>query len=163
MASGSSGIAVYVNVFSDLVEDDGQFRECVAQFEDLCAAIWSTPDFVAWICSPAVNRDNRYTKMSQVLSSAGADETVRKTFLVMLRKGAVSLLPEFVRILREFADERLGILRARVETATGLADSIREKNTSGFGQCFRQGGGLGLRRQRGGDRWDENTHPFRCH
>jgi F-type H+-transporting ATPase subunit delta len=119
--AGTSGMGVYVKVFSDLIEDSNEFLEEVSQFQSLAAFLWESSDRVAYLCSPSVPRSSREKVVADALVKAGVSDVVRKTTLVMLKKGRIQLLPNFIKELREFADERCGILRGTVESASELS------------------------------------------
>ena len=47
----------------------------------------------------------------------------------MIRKNSITYFPQYFKLLREEADERLNIVRGVVDTAVKLNDSAREKIT----------------------------------
>ncbi|MBF0198880.1 MAG: ATP synthase F1 subunit delta [Planctomycetes bacterium] len=128
--SKQGSMTPYVKAFSELVSSEEDFLAGVNEFEQIHALIWSEKQIKDMLCSPSVNRTWREETMMRSLKSVGVSELVAKVFVVMLAKGRINQLPEFIYQLREFADERCGILRGSVQTVVKLNETTQKGITA---------------------------------
>lgn len=117
----------YVQVLSDLIEDDATFLEAVAEFEGLQSLFWGDALLKDFLCSPAVEREVREKLLRSSLEQAQLNSVVTKLVVLMLRKNVILHLPSFVSSLRDHADERCNIARGQVYSAVKLSASAQQK------------------------------------
>jgi F-type H+-transporting ATPase subunit delta len=128
MASGNF-MSPYVQVFSELNESDENFAEGVAHFEVIMALWESDASFRDFLCSPAVKKDQRESILRKALEAGEVQNLVIKLLAMMIRKNSITYFPQYFKLLRAQADERLNIVRGVVDTAVKLDVNAREKIT----------------------------------
>lgn len=110
----------YARAF-DALSSDG--NEASARFQMLRAAAQALAGARAYMQNPGVPLTD---KKALVLQTAGEDQAVTGFLCALLDAKRYYLLDECVREAGALADERLGIVRARVQTAFAL-DEVQKK------------------------------------
>lgn len=122
----SSPVQPFVQVLSELLEDEASFLEAVGQVEAISEAISSSTELHALLISPSIPRKSREESVRKALDAAEVNEVVVKTFVMMVRKNVIGEYSSFSTELRDLADKRCGIARGTVATAVDLSASARE-------------------------------------
>jgi len=96
-----------------LVDEMVAFADCWETSADLRNAIEN----------PLVAHAAKKAVVNELADRLDATPTVRHTLLLLVDRRRTKALPYVARALREFADQRKGVVRAEVTTAVPLADA----------------------------------------
>jgi len=88
--------------------------------------------------SPVVPVEKKVSLLEQVLSKVEVSPELKKVLLLMAQRNRLGLLREFAQEFENFVNERLGIVKAEITTATEIDDEtlgkIRAKIEELFGK-----------------------------
>jgi len=88
--------------------------------------------------SPVVPVEKKVSLLQQVLSKVEVSPELKKVLLLMAQRNRLGLLREFAQEFENFVNERLGIVKAEITTATEIDDEtlgkIRAKIEELFGK-----------------------------
>jgi len=88
--------------------------------------------------SPVVPVEKKLSLLEQVLSKVEVSPELKKVLLLMAQRNRLGLLREFAQEFENFVNERLGIVKAEITTATEIDDEtlgkIRAKIEELFGK-----------------------------
>lgn len=131
MAQAESMLA-YVKVFSEMISDDAAFNEAVQEATLTIDVLWGDQALRYFLSAPVIKKDKREQVVRAVFDKLGANEVWQKVFVMMVRKDRMENLQVFKNELRQFADERCGIIRGVAQSAVELNESMKEKLTAFF-------------------------------
>lgn len=120
-------VTPYIKVFSSLFEEDEAFLSAAEEVMTLRELFWTQRWMKDFLCSPAVKKSWREKVIRDVFDQTGVNAWVTKLVILMLRKGRILQFSNFAYGLRDFADNRCGILRGTVESAVELTSEESSK------------------------------------
>lgn len=132
MASTRLIVHRYARALHDLASKAGLLEQVEAQLGDLSANLAGSDELRHELANPRLGRDTKKAILSQLLGD-GADDTLRRTVMLMADKGRAGLLLELQPAFDEIAMSASGRAVASVTSATPLDDAVRTRLTAQLG------------------------------
>lgn len=107
--------------------------EEIDRFADACSAV---PELQRVLVSPAVTNEVKASIMDQVLDHLAVEGVARRFLTVVQGHYRLRYIGEICRAYCELMDERMGRVRARIETAVRLDDAARARVESALSEGF---------------------------
>jgi F-type H+-transporting ATPase subunit delta len=132
MASTRLIVNRYAQALHALASEAGLLEQVEAQLVDLAANLASSDDLRRQLANPRLGRETKKAVLNQVLGD-NADDTLRRTVMLMTDKGRAGLLPDLQPAFDEIARAASGRVVAAVSSAIPLDDALRERLSAQLG------------------------------
>jgi F-type H+-transporting ATPase subunit delta len=139
--------ARYAQAFFELTSGAGEGESFAQLLEQVATAYQTSHELRSVLSNPVISLDKREAVLSAVISALASQnpgatdksgpDLIRRSLLVMLRRGRISALSEAAQALRELVDTAAGVLRGEVITAVAMPEAFfsdLERNLSGQGR-----------------------------
>jgi F-type H+-transporting ATPase subunit delta len=114
----------YARAIFELADEAGQLETVTREMGELAATYAENPDLRAVLDNPQVDPEQRAAILGAVVERLGMTELGRNSVRLLARRRRLAALPDVGRSLARLADEKLGVVRARVASATPLSESF---------------------------------------
>jgi len=125
----------YAEAALSIAERDGSLETWVAALETATGRL-GAPELMRVLADPALSFDARRSVAEQVMGDTVTDGP-RNLVLLLVRRNRIELLPEVAAQLRRMYDQRQGIVKATVTSASPLTDAdvsaLRDRLAGGTG------------------------------
>lgn len=111
----------------ELGVETNQVSELTAQIGSMAEAYRSSRDLRAVLDNPLVPEDQRDALLKELGQKLGLSELAINSVRLLARRRRLVALPDIAWRLGSMADERAGVLRAVVISATALSDDFYDK------------------------------------
>ncbi len=128
----------YARALCELAVESGQLEATTQQVTDVAALYDSSPDLRAVLDNPIVPEATRAAVLDAVVQRLGLGTAARNTVRLLVRRRRLTALPELARALRRLADERTGMIRAVVTSATPLIEADAQRLAEQLARTTRQ-------------------------
>jgi F-type H+-transporting ATPase subunit delta len=117
----------YAKALLMVIQRDGPQRleEVAVELEAVAAALVAVPEFERVLVAPTVAAEKKTAILDTVLDALEMGQPTRRFLQVVQQHYRMQHLPDIAVAFRELVDRTLGRTRAKVETATGLAEVER--------------------------------------
>jgi len=117
----------YAKALLTVVEkDEPQRLQPVAdELDAVAAALAAVPEFERVLVTPTVAAEKKTEILDAVLTALGTGQPTRRFLHVVQQHYRMQHLPDIAAAYRELVDQKLGRVRATVETAFGLDEKER--------------------------------------
>ena len=117
----------YARALFDLGEEGGQLESLTSQVDAIAGAFATSDDLRAVLDNPLVVEERRDAVLHQLAQRLELGPLVVNLLRLMARRHRMAALPDVARSLRALTDEKSGVLRATIVSATPLdASELRE-------------------------------------
>jgi F-type H+-transporting ATPase subunit delta len=101
----------------------------LSQLRSFEAALRETPALGIILASPAVPKTRKQAVIRRIADALGADRLIRNFLLVLSDHHRAGAIAEVINTFDVLLDERLGFVRAEVQSASALTDEQRARLT----------------------------------
>lgn len=112
----------YADALADVAVQQHAIAQVRQELSDFLAMMRLSPDLRLLLESPAVQRTNKRAAVTALVEQMGASQVLRNFLCVVVDRGRTRLLPEIQVAFDKQLDERRGVVRAEVSSATELAE-----------------------------------------
>jgi F-type H+-transporting ATPase subunit delta len=130
--TSSAVVNRYANALVDVVISSTagiDSKLAVQQLRTFAAAVQSSADLPVILASPAVSIVRKRLVIRRIADALGLERIIRNFLLVLADHRRAAALPEVIEAFDLLLDERLGLLRAEVVSASELDPDQKERLT----------------------------------
>jgi F-type H+-transporting ATPase subunit delta len=113
----------YARAIFELGAESGQLEPLTQELADFAASFAQVPSLRRALENPVLHEPQREAVLRQVAEHARLGALATNFLLILLRRRRLGVLPGILRRLRSLADEKSGVLRAKIVSAGSLSDS----------------------------------------
>jgi F-type H+-transporting ATPase subunit delta len=113
----------YAQALFELGNESGELALLTEKLGDFVSSFESNSQFRGILSNPTVSAQERRAVITEVARRLSVPDLGVKGLLVLAERGRLVALGSIIRRLSELADEKNGILRARVTTASVMPES----------------------------------------
>lgn len=117
----------YAKALVELASEQGNLDAIVREVSAVAEVMEESSELRHLVENPEVPREARKAVLAEIAQRLGASQTTRNALALLVDRGRLRILPLIARVMRQQADERAGILRAHVKSATPLSDAYVQK------------------------------------
>lgn len=122
--AGISGLpARYASALFDLADDANAIDGVSADLDGLSALINDSDDFMRFIKSPVLSREDQAKGIAAIASQAGLNAITQKFLGLVASNRRLFALPDMIRAFQALLAARRGLVTADVTAATELTDA----------------------------------------
>jgi F-type H+-transporting ATPase subunit delta len=122
----------YARALADVVAQTGDYRRVQGELQDFAEVYAESADLRDVLRTPAVAPPDRRRVLEAILRRLGTS-TISGNFLrVLLDNYRLALLEEIMEAFQKMANERLGVARVEIASATELSEAERGTLTTRF-------------------------------
>lgn len=119
--------ARYARAACDLAAESGQLEATTRQVTDVAALYESSHDLRAVLDNPIIPEATRAAVLDAIVQRLGLGSVARNTVRLLVRRRRLAVLPELARALQRLSDERTGMIRAVVTSASPLVEADAQR------------------------------------
>jgi len=119
----------YARAIFELGVDSGQLSQFTDQLAKFTAVYAESKDLRSVLDNPLVAEDQRDAVLKDIGARLGLSEMVLNSVRLLAQRRRISGLPEITRRVSGMADEKAGIIRAKVTSAGPLSEDFYAKLT----------------------------------
>ncbi len=116
----------YARALSEVLGPQGDYRTALSELQDFAAASRESADLREVMETPAVTPPDKLRVLDAILARMGISKTVSNFLRVLLENYRMNFLQEIVGAFRKVADDREGLIRVKVLSATGFTEAERQ-------------------------------------
>lgn len=124
----------YAHALLDLASEEKAVDSFGAQAAEMAAVVSGHADLSKVLYGGLFATSQRKAIVEELCKKLGSAPSVRKFLLLLVDKDRFQYLPAVVEEYRAMADERAGIARAKVRSASALDDSTKKGISAGLGK-----------------------------
>ena len=113
----------YAKALLDLAEESNQLDQVSRHLEELVGAWDASPELRDVFENPGVGTEQRKKVIGAIADRMGLSPLVKNTLLLLSDRRRLRHLPEIADAYRQLAEEKAGLVRAEVVTATAMPES----------------------------------------
>ena len=117
----------YGRAIFELGSETGTLEQLVERLTDFAEVYSSSAELRAVLENPLVEAPKRRAILEDVGRAVGLSELGLNAVNLLAQRRKLAALPEVARTLRKLSDERAGVVRATVTTATHMPDSFFDR------------------------------------
>ena len=117
----------YARALFELADENGQVEAVTREIGSLAEAYTRSHDLRAVLDNPLVEPEQRAAILRAVAERLGVTRLVLNAVRLLAQRRRLAALPDVARSLVRLADEKMGVVRARVSSATPLSESFRAR------------------------------------
>ncbi len=117
----------YAKAVFELADEAGQVSQVAEQFASIAKAYSDSKELRGVLDNPVVSFEQREAILKDVAARLGLKELALNSVRYIASRRRLAVLPEISRRLAVLADEKAGIVRATVISATALGESYFSK------------------------------------
>jgi len=112
----------YARALADVVASTGNYRQVLGELEDFGAAYRQSLEFREVCETPAVGMAQKLSVLEALAGRMGSSHLALNFLRVLMSHYRMRLLDEVIEAFRRVADSRLGVVRVKISSASGLSD-----------------------------------------
>ncbi len=120
-------IRKYTLGLANALKDDEEFTLIYRELSDFSGLLLSHPELSRILANPFIPLPKKRAIVQEVLTSAAAAAKTTRFMLLLLDHGRLSLLPEIVKNLPVFWNEKKGVSTFEVSSVISLSENQQEK------------------------------------
>jgi F-type H+-transporting ATPase subunit delta len=124
----------YARALADVVAPTGNYTEILGELEDFGAAYRESLELREVCDTPAVSMAQKLSVLEALAGKMGASHLTLNVLRVLTSHYRMPLLEEAIEAFRNLAYARLGVVRVRVSSASGLSEQQQELLTARFNE-----------------------------
>lgn len=128
----------YAQALYELGVEQGNLPTLTEEIREVSATYNASADLRGVLSNPVLDVETRKIVLQEILDRLGVSTTVKNTIKLLAERRRLVVLPYLSRALEHLSDERAGIVRATVTTATQLSESyfsqIKEQLEASLGK-----------------------------
>jgi F-type H+-transporting ATPase subunit delta len=124
----------YARALADVVARTGEYHKTLEEIEDFAALLRESAELREVCETPAVTMTQKANVLDTILTRLGVSRVTRDFLRVLLSHYRMSLLEEVIPAFRKISDDRLGVVRVRVFSASELSEADRKALGERFGE-----------------------------
>ncbi|HMD84948.1 MAG TPA: ATP synthase F1 subunit delta [Terriglobia bacterium] len=128
----------YARALADVIASTGNYRQVLSELEDFDAAYRESIELRAVCDTPAVTMAQKLTVLEALAGKLGSSHVTLNFLRVLMSHYRMPLLGEILQAFRNVAYARLGIVRVKVSSASGLSPGERELLQARFNELTEQ-------------------------
>jgi len=117
----------YAKPLFELASTPAQQEKILGELRALGAALGRDQDIFGFFSSPMVTPDDRVAILKKAVENSGASEEVLNLLYLLANNGRLSLLNDVVESYQTLVDEKNGLIRGVVRSASELGPAERQK------------------------------------
>ncbi|MBN2192236.1 MAG: ATP synthase F1 subunit delta [Polyangiaceae bacterium] len=117
----------YARALSELAAESGQLEAATRQVAALAELYATSSDLRSVLDNPIVPEAKRKAVLDAIVQRLGLSAVVRDTVRLLARRRRLAVLPDLARSLQRLADERSGVARVVVTSATPLSEGDAQR------------------------------------
>jgi F-type H+-transporting ATPase subunit delta len=114
----------YARALFELADESGQLEAITREMGSLAETYAGSPDLRAVLDNPLVEPEQRAAVLEAVARRLGVNQLGLNAVRLLAQRRRLGALPDVARSMVRLADEKMGIVRARVSSATPLSESF---------------------------------------
>ncbi|MBI4373830.1 MAG: ATP synthase F1 subunit delta [Deltaproteobacteria bacterium] len=114
----------YARAFLALAEEEKEIESCGESLEKISGALAEGKGVLEALSDQTFPLDERLRAIGEVLEKASSRKLVRNFLSLLVAKGRIGSLPEIAREFGQMRDERLGVVRAEIVSATAQPEAV---------------------------------------
>jgi F-type H+-transporting ATPase subunit delta len=111
----------YAKALLEIAEKTASVEETAARLDDIALALRENPELDEILKSSMFPRERRRAILRQVAAASEAPEHLLLFLEFLFDRDRLLILPDLARVFRRLADERMGILRGELVSASALS------------------------------------------
>ena len=111
----------YARALADVVASAGNYQQVLGELEDFGAAYRESLEFREVCDTPAVGMPQKLKVLEALAAKMGSSHVTLNFLRVLMSHYRMPLLGEAIQAFRSVVNARLGIVRVRISSATGLS------------------------------------------
>jgi len=116
----------YARALVDVVASTGNYRQVLSELEDFRAAYQQSVELREVCDTPAVAMAQKLSLLDAIAGKMGSSHVTLNFLRVLMSHYRMPLLEEIIPAFRNVAYTRLGIVRVKISSASGLSPGERE-------------------------------------
>jgi F-type H+-transporting ATPase subunit delta len=120
----------YAKALFELGIESGQLAMLTDQLRSVAHTYAASPELRAVLDDPRVSEDQTSNLIEALVRRMALSPVAKNALLVLVRRRRIRALPEIVSRLASLTDERTGVLRATVTSATALSEPQAQQLSS---------------------------------
>jgi F-type H+-transporting ATPase subunit delta len=117
----------YARALFELADESGQLEAITREMGSLAETYAGSLDLRAVLDNPLVEPEQRATVLGAVAERLGVSQLGLNAVRLLAQRRRLAALPDVARSLVRLADDKMGVVRARVASATPLSESFRAR------------------------------------
>ena len=122
----------YARALAEVVAASGDYRRVLQELQDFASAYRESPELQEVFVSPAVALPQKMNVLVAIGQELGESPVTLNFLRVLLANYRMPLLEEAVQAYRKIANDRLGVVRVTVSSASDLSETERESVAARF-------------------------------
>jgi len=122
----------YARALAEVVAASGDYRRVLQELQDFASAYRESPELQEVFVSPAVALPQKMNVLVAIGQKLGESPVTLNFLRVLLANYRMPLLEEAVQAYRKIANDRLGVVRVTVSSASDLSETERESVAARF-------------------------------
>jgi len=123
----------YAKALSEVLPDD-KVEKVLEELKTLLSFV--DEKVIKYFKSPVISKEKKRELLNAVLQKLEVSEELKKVLLLMAERDRLGLLREFYEEFEKFVNERLGIVKAEITSATELDEETLRKIESKIEELF---------------------------
>jgi F-type H+-transporting ATPase subunit delta len=128
----------YARALADVVASKGNYRQVLSELEDFSAAYHQSVELREVCDTPAVVMAQKLSVLEAIAGKMGASHITLNFLRVLMSHYRMPLLGEVVQAFRSVAYARLGIVRVKISSASGLSSEEQRVLQARFNELTRK-------------------------
>ena len=116
----------YARALADVIASKGNYRQVLGELEDFSAAYRESLELREVCETPAVDMAKKLSVLEAIAGKLGSSHVTLNFLRVLASHYRMSLLGEILLSFRSIAYARLGIVRVKISSASGLSSEERQ-------------------------------------
>jgi F-type H+-transporting ATPase subunit delta len=112
----------YANALADIALQQGAAEPVLKQLADIGTAYQESAELRNFFSNPGVSREAKHGVVEKLIARLGASKILRNFLFVIIDHRRTQAIPEIVTAFQEVIQQRQGLARAHVLSATPLND-----------------------------------------
>jgi F-type H+-transporting ATPase subunit delta len=110
----------YANALADIALQQGAADPVLKQLSEISAGYQESPELRNFFSSPAISREAKHGVAEKLVARTGASKILRNFLFVVIDHRRTQAIPEIAQAFQEVIQQRQGLARAEVLSATPL-------------------------------------------
>ncbi len=128
----------YARALADVVGRTGEYRRVLSELEDFDAVYRESAELREVFETPAIPLPQKIKVLEAILVRLGSSSATSNFFRVLVAHYRMRLLREICPAFLKIVNERLGIVRVKVFSASNISEAERQVLRFRFGELTRQ-------------------------
>ena len=128
----------YARALADVVASTGNYRQVLSELEDFSKVYRESLELREVAETPALPVASKLSVLEAIVERMGSSPVTWNFLRVLLSHYRMPLLEDVIQAFRNIAFARLGIVRVKISSPTGLSSQEQELLRTRFGELTRQ-------------------------